>query len=86
MSKLSSNNFPFSSNSQNKTKEEKDKEQKALKPKKKKLTREESLYKLNKKQQLNILINLGLGQRSLYYLKNEKQRVDRILLLEDKSK
>ena len=76
----------YLTNSQNKTKEEKDKEQKALKPKKKKLTREESLYKLNKKQQLNILIDLGLGQRSLYYLKNEKQRVDRILLLEDKSK
>jgi len=76
----------YLTNSQNKTKEEKDKEQKALKPKKKKLTREESLYRLNKKQQLNILINLGLGQRSLYYLKSEKQRVDRILLLEDKSK
>jgi len=73
-------------NSETKSKEDKDKEQKKLKPKKEKPTREKTLYKLNKKDQINLLVDLGLGPRSAYTLKTEKDRVNKILELEKKSK
>ena len=76
----------YLTNSQNKTKEDKDKEQKALKPKKQKPTREKKLYKLSKKQQINLLFELGLKERAIYSLRYEKDRVNKILELEKKSK
>jgi hypothetical protein len=72
--------------SENKSKEDKDKEQEAFKPKKQKPTREKTLYKLNKKQQVSLLFELGLKERAIYSLKNEKDRVNKILELEKKSK
>ena len=73
-------------NSETKSKEDKDKEQKKLKPKKEKPTREANLYKLKKKDQLNLLLELGLGERAMFELKYEKDRVNKILELEKKSK
>jgi len=73
-------------NSETKSKEDKDKEQKKSKPKKSKPTRETNLYKLKKKDQLNLLLELGLGERAMFELKYEKDRVNKILELEKKSK
>ena len=72
--------------SESKSKEDKDKEQEASKPKKQKPTREKQLFKLNKKQQVSLLFELGLKERVIYSLKNEKDRVNKILELEKKSK
>jgi len=59
---------------------------KKSKPKKSKPTREANLYKLKKKDQLNLLLELGLGERAMFELKYEKDRVNKILELEKKSK
>ena len=72
--------------SENKSKEDKDKEQEASKPKKPKPTREKQLFKLNKKQQIDMLAELGLGVRAIRGLTSEKARVNKILELEEKSK
>ena len=72
--------------SENKSKEDKDKEQEASKPKKPKPTREKQLFKLNKKQQIDMLAELGLGIRAIRGLRSEKARVNKILELEEKSK
>jgi hypothetical protein len=42
------------------------------------------LFKLNKKDQINILIDLGLSQRQIKKLKYEEDRVNKIIELQNK--
>jgi hypothetical protein len=78
----------FVKQSKNKSKKEKVKEKKKVeKPKlSKSEKREKDLYKMNKKDQVNLLIDLGLGWRTIDNLKYEKDRVEMIIKLQDKKK
>jgi hypothetical protein len=48
--------------------------------------REEELFKTTKKDQVNLLIDLGLSKRQINKLKYEKDRVDMIIKLQNKKK
>ena len=72
--------------SKNKPKKEKDVKEKKKKPKvklSKSEQREKDLYKMNKKDQINLLIEYGLGGRAIKDLKYEKDRVEMIIKLEN---
>ena len=44
------------------------------------------LFKMNKKDQVNMLIDLGLSSKQIRDLKYEEDRVNKIIQLQDKSK
>jgi len=48
--------------------------------------REIDLYKMNKKEQVNLLMSLGLSSREIKKLKYEEDRVNKIIKLENKRK
>ena len=48
--------------------------------------RELDLFKMNKKEQVNMLMDLGLSSKEIKKLKYEEDRVNKILALEKKSK
>ena len=81
-------------NSKNKSKEEIEKEveeyKKSTKKKSKKsegnTTREKTLFKMKKVDQINLLLELGYPNRDIKTLKYEKDRVAKIIELEKKSK
>ena len=79
--------------SESKSKEQKDKEEELLKTKKKKKEkvklsksqkREKDLFKMKKKDQINLLLELGYSPRKINSLKYEKDRVKMIMELESK--
>jgi len=81
-------------NSKNKSKEQIQKEveeyKKSTKKKSKKsqgnTTREKTLFKMKKSDQINLLLQLGYPNRDIKVLKYEKDRVAKIIELENKSK
>ena len=48
--------------------------------------REMNLFKMNKKDQVNLLLNFGLTNKQIKALKYEEDRVKKIIELEEKSK
>ena len=48
--------------------------------------REIDLFKMNKSEQVNLLMNLGLSPSEIKKLKYEEDRVKKIIQLENKSK
>ena len=84
-SKLIDDALETSKTKPKKTKEEKEKEKKKKKVKLSKSEKhEKDLYKMNKKDQVNLLIEYGLGSRAIKNLKYEKDRVEMIIKLESK--
>tara|TARA_R100000700_G_scaffold32134_1_gene39372 strand:- start:309 stop:884 length:576 start_codon:yes stop_codon:yes gene_type:complete len=75
-------------NSKNKSKEQIQKEIEELKRKKSKggTSREKTLFKMKKTDQINLLLQLGYPNRDIKALKYEKDRVAKIIELENKSK
>ena len=78
-SKLIDNALETSKNKPKKEKKEKPKLSKAEQHKK-------ELFKMNKEEQINKLIEMGLPPREAYHIKYEKDRVDMIIKLESKKR